>query len=125
MTEEEKKKEVKLSDEDKCRIAFEIALDEAMSICKVGPGTKKEAAKAIGTILGLDEAESEKVANGYEEILKEPLTKEQCYDFRAIRRRAMAFGWKRYESERIPFREAIKKGWSDVKSACKEIGAII
>jgi hypothetical protein len=58
-------------------------------------------------------------------VLAKPPTKEECYDFRAVRRRAICTAWKILEEEKIPFREAIKRGWAETKAKCREISAVI
>lgn len=58
-------------------------------------------------------------------VLSMPLTKEICFDFREIRRRAMCETWRIFEEQKIPFREARKLAWEKVKKECAEIGAII
>jgi hypothetical protein len=60
-----------------------------------------------------------------ETILKEPLTKDICYDFRKVRSRSMCETWKIFEEKKIPFKEARKLGWEKVKADCAKIGAII
>jgi len=60
-----------------------------------------------------------------EMILKEPPTKEECFDFRAIRARVMCRAWEIMEEERVPFREAITKAWKNTKEACAKVKAII
>jgi hypothetical protein len=58
-------------------------------------------------------------------VLKQPLTKDICFDFREVRRRAMCETWKIFEENRIPFREARRLAWEKVKKECANIGAII
>jgi hypothetical protein len=58
-------------------------------------------------------------------VLKQPLTKDICFDFREVRRRAMCETWKIFEEKKIPFKDARKLAWDKVKKECVEIGAII
>jgi len=51
-----------------------------------------------------------------------PLSQERCLDFREARRLAMCHAWDIHESEKIPFRDSIKRGWEIVKSDCAELG---
>jgi hypothetical protein len=126
MTEEEKKGEVKLSDEDKCRIAWEVSIDEAMSECGwTSKEGKEEAFKAIGTMLGLEEKEANDLSEKGEEILKRGLSKDICYDFREIRRYVLIMTWKKLEERRIPFKTAIREAWAEAKKKCAELGAVI
>jgi hypothetical protein len=55
----------------------------------------------------------------------EELTKDICYDFRAVRSVVMRHSWELMEKERIPFRVAIKRSWEDVKKKCLELGALV
>ena len=55
----------------------------------------------------------------------EELTKSTCYDFRAIRSVVMKHTWELMEKERLPFREAIKRSWEDVKVQCLKLGALV
>jgi hypothetical protein len=58
-------------------------------------------------------------------VLKDKPTKEICFDFREVRRRAMCETWKIFEEKKVPFKEARKLGWDETKKKCAEIGAFI
>ena len=118
MGEEEKEG---LTEEEKCRIAWEVALDEALRVC----GGREEAFKTFGELLGLSGEEANDLSHRAEEILERGLTKDICYDFRGIRRWVMAKAWDLMEKERIPFREAIRRAWAEAKRECAELGAYI
>ena len=60
-----------------------------------------------------------------EVILREPLTKDRCYDFRAIRQWVMCKTWDIMEKEHIRFADAIKKAWEEAKIQCLAVGARI
>ena len=60
-----------------------------------------------------------------EEKLREYLKPEICYDFRKVRGAVLLHTWHLFETERIPFREAIKRAWAKVKEICREKGAYI
>jgi hypothetical protein len=60
-----------------------------------------------------------------EEVLKAPLTKDRCFDFRESRRWALCETWKLFEERKIPFKEARKLAWEEMKKKCAEIGAYI
>jgi len=53
------------------------------------------------------------------------LTKEVCYDFRAVRSAVMRRAWEIMDTERVPFRDAIKRAWDEVKRQCWKLGAVI
>lgn len=55
----------------------------------------------------------------------EQLTKDVCYDFRAIRSAVMKHAWELMEKERQPFRTAIKRAWDEVKRQCGKLGAVV
>ena len=48
-----------------------------------------------------------------------------CWDFREIRAVVMCLAWKKMEEEHMPFREAIRRAWDEVKIECAEAGAYI
>jgi len=58
-------------------------------------------------------------------VLKQPLTKDRCFDFRESRRWTMCKAWELMETQKIPFREARKLAWEELKKECAKIGAII
>lgn len=58
-------------------------------------------------------------------LLEKGLDKETCYDFRKVRAYVMCHAWELMEKEKIPFREAIRRSWSDTKTECAKISAII
>jgi hypothetical protein len=58
-------------------------------------------------------------------VLAKAPSKGTCFDFREIRRRALCRTWDLFETEEIPFHEAIKHGWEFVKKECADIGAFI
>lgn len=55
----------------------------------------------------------------------EDLTKEICNDFRAIRSAVMRRAWELMDTEKIPFRNAIKRAWNEVKKQCFKLGAVV
>jgi len=59
------------------------------------------------------------------DVLREKLTRDICYDFRAVRHWVMLRTWTIFEEERVPFREAVRRGWADVKAVCAEKAAYI
>jgi len=59
------------------------------------------------------------------EKLREVLDPSTCYDFKEVRKWVMLRCWTIFEEERVPFREAIRRAWGDVKSVCREKGAYI
>jgi hypothetical protein len=122
----EKEEKEKLTEADRCRIAWEISIDEAMSECGwTSKEGKEEAFKAIGTMLGLEEKEANDLSEKGEEILKRGLSKDICYDFREIRRWVLINCWRLMEEQKIPFREAVKASWAEAKKRCAELGAYI
>jgi hypothetical protein len=58
-------------------------------------------------------------------VLKQPLTKDRCFDFSESRRWAMCRSWEIFEKQKIPFSEARKLAWEELKKKCAEIGAYI
>ena len=58
-------------------------------------------------------------------VLKTPISKDICFDFREVRRRSMCQTWKIFEEKRISFKEARKLGWEETKKKCAEVGAFI
>ncbi len=55
----------------------------------------------------------------------EELTKEVCYDFRAVRSTVMRRAWEIMDTEKVRFRDAIKRAWDEVKRQCWKLGAVI
>ena len=39
-----------------------------------------------------------------------------------VRRRALCYAWKIMDEEKVPFRDAVRKGWSKVKEECAKLG---
>ena len=61
-----------------------------------------------------------------EAVLRAPEpTKSTCYDFREIRRWVMCKTWALMETEKLPFKDAIRKSWQEARSKCKAVSAII
>jgi len=58
-------------------------------------------------------------------ILEKGLTKDMCYDFRAIRRYVLCNAWKLMEERKIPFRDAIRESWRKAKEECISMSASI
>jgi hypothetical protein len=58
-------------------------------------------------------------------MLKTPVTKELCYDFRGIRARVMCSAWSHMEKEKLPFAESIRRAWRETKEECIKAGASI
>lgn len=58
-------------------------------------------------------------------ILEQPISKDICYDFRAVRARVMCTAWQLMETEHIPFRTAISKAWDKIKDECSTVDAHI
>jgi len=65
------------------------------------------------------------VSEKCEIVLKQPVTKDLCYDFRKIRQRVLCRAWELIEKEKIPFRDAIRKSWREIKEECARISAVI
>ena len=118
MGEEENKE---LTEEEKCRIAWEVALDEALRVCR----GREEAFKTLGELLGLSGEEMNDLSHRAEEILERGLTKDICYDFRGIRRWVMVRAWDIMEKEKTSFRDAIRRAWAEAKEKCAELGAYV
>ena len=53
------------------------------------------------------------------------MTKERCYDFREIRRWVMCKAWELMETEKLRFRDAVKKAWDLVRIECAKVGAYV
>jgi len=123
MTESEEKK--KFTEEERCRVAWEIAIDEAMHSCNWEGKGKEEAFKVIGGILGLDEKESNDVSAKCEAVLGQEITKDLCYDFRRSRQYVLCATWRNMEEKRIRFSDAIREAWAELKSKCMKVGAYI
>ena len=121
------KEHERMTEEDKCKVAWEIATNFAMNRCSLtGEKWKKEAFKAIGTILGLEEKEANDVSGKCETILSPGwLTKDICYSFRDIRTYTMCAAWKILEEQRVPFREAMAQAWRQAKEECRKLGAAV
>ena len=102
---------------ERCKIAAEIAIRAITEECKTVKDTMMEWCPFMGL-------SPEDVPNDYKEILK-TLTKDTCIDFRAIRRFVMAKAWELMEREKLPFREAIKKGWEYARAECGKLGVTI
>ena len=51
-------------------------------------------------------------------VLSKLYSKELCMDFRAIRSRVMCSAWARMDEEHIPFRQAIREAWGDIRVEC-------
>jgi hypothetical protein len=51
-------------------------------------------------------------------VLSQPLSKDVCYDFRKIRQWVMCKTWDTMEKEKISFKSAIRKSWSEAKKVC-------
>jgi len=58
-------------------------------------------------------------------LLEKGLDKNTCYDFRKVRAYVMCKAWDLIEKEKIPFREAVRRAWSDTKVECAKLSAII
>jgi hypothetical protein len=58
-------------------------------------------------------------------ILESPPTKDICYNFREIRRRAICGAWALMEEKKMSFRDAIRESWRLRKEECAKISAII
>jgi len=41
-----------------------------------------------------------------------------CMNIRKVRAFAMCSAWRKMDEKRIPFRQAIREGWQDVKKVC-------
>jgi len=86
----------------------------------------EEAIDILGAALKAEALKGENpVSPKCELILKEPPTKDECFDFRAIRARAMCKAWEIMEKERVPFRESITRAWREIKDACAKVTAYI
>ena len=59
------------------------------------------------------------------EVLERPITKDLCYDFRGIRQWVLCNTWKLMEEKRIPFAQAIRESWRQVKDKCIKVGAVV
>ena len=118
MTEEET-----ISERERCRLMWEIALEEIGNTC--GEGEKEEFFKSAGELLGLEKSESNDISAKCELVLAQPITKELCYDFRKTRQWVLCNSWALMEKEKIRFGDAIKKSWTDLKAKCAEAGAIM
>jgi len=109
---------------EKCKIALGSALKVVLEEC----GGKDNFFKNIGKILGLSEEEVEEMnplSEHCRRVLDEALTKERCHDFREQRRWVMCRAWDLMETEHIPFHDAIKRAWDELKERCAKIGAYI
>jgi len=120
------KKETKLSDEEVCNIAFDIALEEAFAVCNTPEG-KQRAFNECAALLGIDDASTlsahcHAILDDFEDEKKR---EKICYDFRNIRAVVMCTAWREIENRRISFREAIRAAWAEVKSKCADVGAYI
>ena len=60
-----------------------------------------------------------------ERILGVTPSKEECFDFRAVRARVLCNAWALMEAEKVPFATAIKRAWDKVKSECAGVSAYI
>jgi hypothetical protein len=58
-------------------------------------------------------------------VVLEDLTKEVCYDFRAIRSAVMKRAWEIMDKEKVSFHDAIKRAWEEVKKQCWKLGAVV
>lgn len=63
------------------------------------------------TLLG----ENKMVSAVCAKVLEKP---PKCFDFRGIRRWAMCRAWQIMETEKKPFKKAIKEAWRHAKSIC-------
>jgi len=115
------KKTEGLSAEDKCRIAWEIAIDQAMNICGWEKAGKEEAFKAMGSMMGMSAEEANDVSERCKDILGQKITEELCYDFRETRRWVMCHTWKLMEEKRMRFSDAIRQSWETLKTKCREV----
>jgi len=57
--------------------------------------------------------------------VKTPISKEVCYDFRAVRQRVMCAAWSHMEKEKLPFSESVRRAWRETKEECIKAGAVI
>jgi len=115
-----------LTDEERCKIAWEIGFDEAMRTCLGDEKKGKETAfKSAGPLLGFTESESNDVSGKCSAILEKAITKDLCFDFRGIRQWVMCRAWELWEKERIRFGDAIGRAWSEIKDKCRGAGAYI
>ena len=64
----------------------------------------------------------ERILRNFEDLINR---KEICWDFREIRAVVMCLAWDMMETSHIPFREAIRRAWEEVKFKCAEVGAYI
>jgi len=112
-----------LSGEEKCKIAFDVVLAHLADVCKAGG--KTEIFKAVGTLLGLSEEESNDVSEKCDIVLKQDITKDLCFDFRRIRQWVLCKAWNIMEERKVRFAEAIREAWREAKSKCAEVSAII
>jgi len=103
---------------DKCRIAWQVAIEEALSYC----GDKEQIKKELGQLFGFSD---EEVAGMFNPGEVPELTKDVCYDFRGIRRWVMLRTWDIFEKEKVPFATAIRRAWKEAKEKCAELGAYI
>jgi len=60
-----------------------------------------------------------------EAVLTASMTKSVCYDFREIRRWVMCKTWALMETEKLPFKDSIKKAWAEARAKCAEVSAAI
>jgi len=58
-------------------------------------------------------------------VLETGLTKDLCYNFRAVRKYVMCSAWAKIEEKKIPFRDAIRESWVDARKKCAEVSAVI
>ena len=59
-------------------------------------------------------------------VLKTPLSKERCYDFRGVRQYVMCSAWDYMDKHPgTRFADAISQGWDKAKKGCAEVSAVI
>lgn len=120
MTEETKKSE----EEEKCSIAWDVALEEPFGVCD-SPEGKKYAFRMIAAILGLSDGDANDLYEYHEDMLtdfeEETEKKKNCKDVRDVRAMVLCKTWQFIEEEKYPFQKAINESWTWMKEKCSEV----
>lgn len=107
-------------EDDVCKRATEIALEIAREEC----GGDEAMVKVLQKMVGLEDEIKSK--SDCDDILKRGLNKQQCNNFKMIRRWVMCKAWQLIEQDKVnTFDKAMNRAWKLAKDRCNEIGVEI
>jgi len=99
------------SDEDKCRVIVDAAMDTAVNEC----GSREAVRENLKDMFGFS-AEYDDDPD-CEEVLKNGITDADVASAQAERRYAMCRAWDLIDNEEMAFRAAINRAWMELREA--------